>query len=118
MGHGNWHKARRAIYSPARHSFFPMASIGGLFLVVLFTGCQSTQDLYLAHATDHATAVDVEQALGRPNYEQPLDTGQRHWLYHRDGGWTQSQDGTPFCQNLWLTFDREGVLRTWQKQRC
>jgi hypothetical protein len=100
------------------HTLFRIAPIRGFLLGVLLAGCQSTQDVYLAQATDHATAVELEQALGHPNYEQALDTGQRRWLYHQDGGGTGGRDFTPFCQDLWLTFDHNGVLRTWEKQRC
>jgi hypothetical protein len=95
-----------------------MASMNALFLLVLLTGCRSTQDGYLDQAIDHATAVELEQALGRPSHEQVLQTGQRLWLYRREGSGTGSRDFTPFCQDLWLTLDRNGVLRMWKNQRC
>ena len=94
--------------------------VGSMILVVLgvlLLGCQSSQDIYLAQATNHATAADIEQALGHPTHNQALDAGQR-WLYRRDGDGTGGRDFTPYCQDLWLTFDRERILRTWQKQRC
>lgn len=87
-------------------------------LLPLLASCQSSQDIYLAQATNRATAAEVEQALGHPTYDQTLDTGQRRWLYRRDGEGTGGRDFTPYCQDLWLTFDQEGVLRTWMKQRC
>lgn len=87
-------------------------------LALLLAGCQSSQDIYLAQATGHATARDVEQAFGPPMSDQALETGQRRWLYRRDGEGTGGRDFTPYCQDLWLTFDREGILRTWLKQRC
>ncbi len=90
----------------------------GVLLVVLLTGCHSSQDIYLAQATDHATAGELEQVLGRPNHKQVLETGRRFWLYHREAGGSGGRDFMPYCQNLWLTFDQEGILRAWQKQRC
>lgn len=89
-----------------------------VLLALLLAGCQSSPDIYLAQTTGHATARDVEQALGRPTSDQALETGQRRWLYRRDGEGTGGRDFTPYCQDLWLTFDREGILRTWMKQRC
>jgi hypothetical protein len=100
------------------YAFLRMGRIRDLLLIVLLGGCQSTQDVYLAQATDHATAAELEQVLGHPLYEQALDKGQRRWLYRREGHGTGGRDFTPFCQDLWLTFDQDGVLRTWQKQRC
>lgn len=87
-------------------------------LVLLLSSCQSTQDLYLVQATGHATTVDVQQALGPPTSDQVTDIGQRRWLYRRDGEGTGGRDFTPYCQDLWLTFDHEGILRTWDKHRC
>ncbi|MFO0700289.1 MAG: hypothetical protein U0236_13780 [Nitrospira sp.] len=86
-------------------------------LLVFLAGCQSTQDVYLAQATDHATTKELERILGHPSHEQVLETGRRCWLYRREDG-TESRDFTPYCQDLWLRFDQEGVLRKWQKQRC
>ncbi|NGZ10199.1 MAG: hypothetical protein CV088_12560 [Nitrospira sp. LK70] len=95
-----------------------MASTDGLFLLVLLTGCRSAQDGYLTQAIDHATAVELEQVLGQPSHEQVLETGQRLWLYRREESGTDGQDFTPFCQDFGLTFDCNGVLRRWEKQRC
>lgn len=106
-------------HAPAKviRSYARLACRISLLLVVVFVGCQSTQDAYLTQATDHATVRDLAQRLGQPSYEQVLETGQRRWLYHREDG-TGSRDFTPYCQDLRLTFDQEGVLRNWQKQRC
>lgn len=115
------HKARHEtsqICSNMRRWWFRMASTDGLFLLVFLTGCRSAQDGYLTQATDHATAVELEQVLGHPSHEQVIETGQRLWLYRREGRETGGQDFIPFCQDLWLTFDHNGVLRTWKKQRC
>lgn len=95
-----------------------MASTNGLSLFMFLTRCPSAQDGYLTQATDHATAVELEQVLGHPSHEQVLETGQRLWFYRREESGTGGQDFTPFCQDLWLTFDRNGVLRMWEKQRC
>lgn len=89
-----------------------------LALVLLLTGCRSGQDGYLAQATNHAPAADVEQVLGRPTSDQALETGQRRWLYHREGEGTGGREWVPYCHDLWLTFDRRGVLRSWMTQRC
>lgn len=51
--------------------------------------------------------------LSRPTSDQTFDTGQRGWLYHREG--TGSREWVPYCHDLWLTFEREGILRTWVK---
>ncbi len=120
--HGpNGHKAHHETSqtcSKIRRWWFRTASMNGLFLLVFLTGCRSAQDGYLTQATGHATAVELEQVLGHPSHEQILETGQRLWLYRREGSGTGGQDFAPFCQDLWLTFDRNGVLRTWEKQRC
>jgi hypothetical protein len=89
-----------------------------LALVLLLTGCRSGPDGYLAQAINHATAADVEQVLGHPTADQALETGQRRWLYHREGDGTGGREWVPYCHDLWLTFDREGVLRSWMTQRC
>ena len=104
--------------SDAQRASLSMGSGTGLLLALLLAGCQSTQDAYLAQATDHAKAAEIEQVLGRPTSDQALDTGQRRLLYRREGDGTGGRDFTPYCQDLWLTFDREGVLRSWKKQRC
>ncbi len=109
-------RQREIFQSP--HGFFNLVSIATVLFVVLLAGCQSTQEVYLARATDHVTTVEIEQTLGHPSYVQALDTGQRHWLYHQDRAGSGGRDFTPYCQDLWLTFDQEGVLRTRQKQRC
>ena len=120
--HGpNGHKAHHETSqtcSKIRRWWFRTASMNGLFLLVFLTGRRSAQDGYLTQATGHATAVELEQVLGLPSHEQGLETGQRLWLYRREGSGTGGQDFAPFCQDLWLTFDRNGVLRTWEKQRC
>lgn len=87
-------------------------------MLMFLTGCRSTQEVYLAQAINRTTVREVEQAFGQPTYDQSLDSGYRRWLYHREGGGTDSREFTPYCQDLWLTFDREGVLRNWQMQRC
>ncbi len=104
--------------SDARRASLSMGSGAGLLLALLLAGCQSRQEVYLAQATDHATTAEVEQILGGPTYDQALDTGQRRLLYRREGEGTGGRDFTSYCQDLWLTFDREGILRTWMKQRC
>ena len=111
------HEASR-ICSQMCRWWFRMARMNGLFLLVFLTGCRSAQDRYLTQAIDHATAGELEQVLGPPSHEQALETGQRLWLYRHEGSGTGNQDFTPFCQDLWLTFDRNGVLRMWEKQRC
>lgn len=90
----------------------------GLFLLLLLTGCRSTQDTYLAQAIDHATTGELEQVLGPPTHEQILATGRRFWLYRREASETGGRNFMPYCQDLWLTFDQEGILRAWQQQRC
>ena len=106
------------VHSSRRWACFSMTYGRSLLLTVLLAGCHSTQDVYLAQATDHARGEDIALAFGQPSYEQVLGTGQRLWLYRHEGKGIESRDVTPFCQDLWLTFDREGVLRNWQKQRC
>lgn len=98
--------------------WFRMAGTNGLFLLVLLPGCRSAEEGYIAQATNHATTMELEQLLGHPSHKQVRETGDRLWLYRREGSGTGGRDFPPFCQDLWLTFDRNGVLRAWQKQRC
>jgi hypothetical protein len=112
------HDAHHETYFETPQALFRIVRLSSLFLGVLLAGCQSTQEVYLAQAIDHVTAVELEHVLGHPSYEQALDAGQRRWLYHQDESGTGGRDFVPFCQDLWLTFDGDGVLRTWQKQRC
>ena len=97
---------------------FRMAMPNALVLFLFLAGCQSTQDVYLAQALDHMTAGEVEQSMGPPSHEQVFNTGQLLWLYRRESGGIGGRDFTPYCQDLWLTFDGERVLRKWMKQRC
>ena len=92
-------------------SFVHLAYRINLLLFVVLAGWQSTQDAYLAQATDHAMAKDLARHLGQPDYEQVLETGQRRWLCHREEG-TGSRDLTPYSPDLWLTFDQEGAYAT------
>lgn len=85
MNREDRHGAHDGSYSKTSHACFRMTKIDGLLLTVLLAGCQSIQDVYLEQATDHATAVELEQAMGHPTYQQTLDTGQRRWLYHQEG---------------------------------
>lgn len=91
--------------------WFRMVSTNGLSLFTFLTGCRSAQDSYLAQATDHATTMELEQVLGHPSHELIIETGDRLWLYRREGSGAGGRDFTPFCQDLWLTLDRNGVLR-------
>lgn len=72
----------------------------------------------LSRTGHHATTMELEQLLGHPSHKQVRETGDRLWLYRREGSGTGGRDFPPLCQDLWLTFDRNGILRAWQKQRC
>ena len=97
-------------------SFVHLAYRINLLLFVVLAGWQSTQDAYLAQATDHEMAKNLARRLGQHDYEQVLETSHRRWHCHREDG-TGSRDLTPYSPDLWLTFDQEGGLRNWQKQR-
>ncbi|MFO0698157.1 MAG: hypothetical protein U0236_02925 [Nitrospira sp.] len=90
--------------------------LGGTLLLV--TSCASAEHTYLTHATDHATKAEIAQTLGRPDWEQSTGTGDTLWMYQQEGGGTGARDFIPVCQQTWLTFDRDKVLRKWAMQRC
>lgn len=87
-------------YPKVLHKFFRIASPGILLLVILLAGCQSTQDIYLAHTTDHVTGVERERALYHLSDEQTTDARQLRGLYHQDSGETEGHDLTPLWHEL------------------
>ena len=93
-----------------------LAWLSGVLLIL--TGRASAEHSYLEQATDHATQAEVGQRFGQPTWKQTTNTGDTLWLYQREGGGTGARDFTPLCQQTWLTFDQDQVLRKWFMQRC
>lgn len=101
------------VFRPSVH----LASRINLLLFVVLAGWQSTQDAYLAQATDHAMAKDLARHLGN------LITSK--FLRQVSGAGSATERTGRRVETLRRTFQisgrhstKRGGLRNWQKQRC
>jgi hypothetical protein len=108
-------------------------------LVLVLTSCASPQTRVLRAAVNHETQAVVAQHLGRPDEVWPLADGETLWSYRADqnlgaywheggangspGGLTVEGPGLTVlpsapCTEYVLRFDREQILRAWNRQPC
>jgi hypothetical protein len=109
------------------------------FLVLVLTSCASPQTRVLRAAVNHETQAVVAQHLGQPNEVWPLTDGETLWSYRADqciwaywhagyvhgspAGLTVEGPGLTVlpgarCTEYVLWFDREQILRAWNRQPC
>jgi hypothetical protein len=89
-------------------------------LALLGVGCElfmAKETLYLKSAQDRAGQEDVRQHLGPPHLVAPTQAGESVWVYEvreieRGGNNSWSVTGS-WCDEYVLTFDRQGILRSW-----
>jgi hypothetical protein len=108
-------------------------------LVLVLTSCASPQTRVLRAAVNHETQAVVAQHLGQPDSVWPLADGETLWSYRADqnlwaywheggangspGGLTVEGPGLTVlpsapCTEYVLRFDREQILRAWNRQPC
>jgi len=108
-------------------------------LVFVLTSCASPQTRVLRAAVNHETQAVVAQHLGPPDEVWPLADGETLWSYRADqslwaywhhgradgttGGLTVEGPGLTVlpsarCTEYVLRFDREQILRAWNRQPC
>lgn len=73
---------------------------------------------------DHVGQATQEQVAGRygsPHEVAPLEGGGEAWIYYDRGSATTGyagSAGSTYCRAYLLSFDRLGILRAWNEQRC
>jgi hypothetical protein len=108
-------------------------------LVLVLTSCASPQTHVLWAAANHETQAVVAQHLGQPAEVWQLADGETLWSYRADqnlwaywheggangspGGLTVEGPGLTVlpsapCTEYVLRFDREQILRAWNRQPC
>jgi hypothetical protein len=108
-------------------------------LVLILMSCASPQARLLRVATNHETQAVVAEHLGQPDEVWPLADGEMLWSYRADqrlwaywhkgrvsgstGGITVEGPGLTVlpsgrCTEYVLRFDREQILRAWNRQPC
>ena len=98
------------------------AIITGTMLVGLFVlaACSSGAK-YFEDAVHDATQATVGKRYGSPHKVQSSADGGETWTYFERGSGTAGFSGQVrrgACQAYVLTFDKQTVLRGWQKQPC
>lgn len=72
---------------------------------------------YLKSAQDAATQQDVRQKLGPPKRTTTTPAGETQWVYEirqlEPGAQNSWAAVGSWCDEYFLTFDRDGVLRKW-----
>jgi hypothetical protein len=87
-------------------------------LIVLGAGCallEPSQVTYLRQAQNTATQEDVKQKLGPPLQVRASEAGGTEWYYEffaYDAG-DRIHPGVSWCDQYWLTFDDQALLRRW-----
>ena len=90
---------------------------------LLLTACalvQSWQTIYLKKAVNHATKDDVIQRMGAPRKSSPVNTGGTLLLYRFKEFQAGDLNGPGrwWCEDYWLRFDQEDILRLWSESDC
>jgi hypothetical protein len=68
-----------------------------------------------------STRESVRQELGAPTQTLPRADGGAEWTYRYSSRAVVHDATRPANQSCWeyvLVFDDEGILRTWERQRC
>ena len=92
-------------------------------LALVEVGCAillAKETLYLRSATDRDGQNEVRRQLGRPMLTDSTKTGEAVWVYQvrerEKGGYNGSTVGGSWCDEYVLTFDKQGILRSWTHQ--
>ena len=116
------------IGSGLQSAMTPFAGIrvGAIIIVLIMAGlftlaACSTGTKYFQDGVNDATQATVGKRYGTPHKVQPSPDGSETWTYFERGSGTagfsgQVRRGT--CHAYVLTFDKQTVLRGWQKQPC
>jgi len=95
------------------------------FCLVLFglvmLSCGLVETNYFRDQVGQATQEQVAGRYGSPHEVTPLQGGGETWTYYDRGSATAGYSGyasSTYCRAHILSFDRQGVLRAWNEQRC
>ena len=83
--------------------------------------CAEFETGYFQSRVNEATSQIVVKRYGPPHKVEQRDDHLTVWTYFDRGSAISGYAGTArssFCSAYVLTFDREGVLRDWQQQKC
>ena len=75
----------------------------------------------LDHWVGVSTRESVREELGTPSLIMPRADGGTEWTYQYASRAVVHDATRPANQSCWeyvLVFDDEGILRTWERQRC
>ncbi|HQU29684.1 MAG: hypothetical protein KC643_04140 [Nitrospira sp.] len=108
---------------------------------VLFGGCSPWRDAYFDGGVGELTQADIREKLGKPHVvKDPLLSDETTWTYRyalseseldpsgiktfgkQAGSVFGGKGGGPrekvYCYLYVLTFDKEGILRQWDRESC
>ena len=83
--------------------------------------CVGRETGHFQQLVNEATSDMVSKRYGLPHKVEQRDDQRTVWTYFERGSATAGYAGTArssFCRAYVLTFDREGILRDLQQQKC
>lgn len=90
--------------------------IGTMVFLVITTGCSPWHAAYLDNLQGRSTD-EVREKLGSPNRVQKESDGTEQWLFEVCDGTTYKGAARYNCEDYFLTFDQQKVLRRWSRKQ-
>ncbi len=95
--------------------------LGGIVLTLNVTACETLETGYFEGRVNTATHQQVVNRYGPPHKVDNPAPDRERWTYFDRGSGMSGYSGygrvNP-CSEYHLTFDREGILRNWERMTC